>query len=143
KGKEAQRLRAAAALATYDPESGKWAKAQEAVGNDLVGVPAVYLAAWMDSLRPVRDRLLPQLAAVYRDAGRRDVERSLATDVLADYAADRPHLLADLLIDADDQQFAVIYPKLEERGEQGLPLLTGVIDKEFPSDLPSSDEKRE
>ena len=36
KGKESQRLRAAAALAKYDPESERWAKLQEAVANDLV-----------------------------------------------------------------------------------------------------------
>jgi formylglycine-generating enzyme required for sulfatase activity len=31
----------------------------------------------------------------------------------------------------------------KEQGEQGLPVLTGEIDKKLPSDLPSSDEKRE
>ena len=70
-------------------------------------------------------------------------ERSLATDILADYAADQPQVLADLLMDADEKQFAVIYPKFKEQGEQGLPVLTGEIDKKLPSDLPSSDEKRE
>jgi formylglycine-generating enzyme required for sulfatase activity len=143
KGKEFQRLRAAAALAKYDPKSQKWAKAQEAVGNDLVVVPSVYLATWMDSLRPVRNKLLPHLLVVYRDATRREVERSLATDILADYAADQLQLLADLLMDADDQQFAVIYPKFKEQGKRGLPMLTDEIIKEIPSDLPSSDEKRE
>ena len=63
--------------------------------------------------------------------------------MLADYAADQPQVLADLLMDADEKQFAVIYPKFKEHGEQGLPVLTGEIDKKLPSDLPSSDEKRE
>ena len=106
KGKESQRLRAAAALAKYDPESEKWATVQEAVGNDLVAVPALHLSLWMEALRPVRTKLLPQLSAVYRDSGRRETERSLATDILADYAADNPQVLADLLMDADDKQFA-------------------------------------
>ena len=114
KGKESQRLRAAAALAKYDPESEKWATVQEAVGNDLVAVPALHLSLWMESLRPVRTNLLPQLSAVYRDSGRRETERSLATDILADYAADNPQVLADLLMDADDKQFAVIYPKFKD-----------------------------
>jgi formylglycine-generating enzyme required for sulfatase activity len=142
-GKEEQRLRAAAALAKYDPESKKWTTAQEAVSNDLVRVPAVYLAIWMEALRPVRVKLLMQLSAVHRDATRREVERSLATDILADYAAAQPQLLANLLMDADEKQFAVIYPKLKERGDQGVPLLTAEIDKKLPSDLPSSDDKRE
>jgi serine/threonine protein kinase/formylglycine-generating enzyme required for sulfatase activity len=126
---DAQRLRAAAALATYDPESEKWAKAQEAVGNDLVAVPAVYLSVWMDALRPVRRKLLPQLSAIYRNTSRRETERSLATDILANYAAENPQALADLLMDADDKQFAVIYPKLKDRGQEGLPLLIAEIER--------------
>ena len=63
--------------------------------------------------------------------------------MLADYAADQPQVLADLLMDADEKQFAVIYPKFKEQGEQGLPLLTGEIDKK-PAGRPAiSDEKRE
>jgi formylglycine-generating enzyme required for sulfatase activity len=143
KDKESQRLRAATALAKYDPQSEKWTKAQEAVVNDLVAVPAVYLAVWVDSLRPVRNKLLPHLLTVYRDATRRDVERSLAADILADYATDQPQLLADLLLDGDDKQFTVIYPKFRERGEQVLHLLTDELNKKLPCDLPSSDEKRE
>jgi serine/threonine protein kinase len=142
KGKESQRLRAAA-LAKYDPESEKWAKVQEAVANDLVKVPAVYLAAWLEALRPMRAPLRTPLAAIFREVGRRDVERSLAADILAAYAADQPQVLADLLMDADDKQFAVIYPKFKDRGEEGLPVLIAEIDKKLPSALPSSDEKRD
>src|SRR5207245_191958 len=43
RGKEKQRLPAAAALAKYDPDSPRWDKWGEAVVNGLVGVPAVYL----------------------------------------------------------------------------------------------------
>jgi serine/threonine protein kinase/formylglycine-generating enzyme required for sulfatase activity len=143
KGKESQRLRAASALAIYDPEGERWGKVRQAVTNDLVTVPAVYLAVWLDSLRPVRVKFLPSLSVVYRDAKRRDVERSLATDILADYAADQPEVLADLLMEADAKQFTAIYPKFKERGEQGLPVLIGEINKKLPAELPSSDEKRE
>jgi hypothetical protein len=134
KGKETQRLRAAAALATYDRETDKWAKVQQAVANDLVGVPAVYLATWLECFRTVRDKLLVPLAVVYRDAKRRETERSLATDILADYAADQPQLLADLLMDADDKQFAVLYPKVKEQGERGRSVLTGEIDRSLRPD---------
>jgi serine/threonine protein kinase/formylglycine-generating enzyme required for sulfatase activity len=141
KGKESQRLRAASALAKYDPESQKWANVQDAVGNDLVGVPAVYLAIWMDGLRPVRSKLLAPLAEVYQDAKRRESERSLATDILADYAADQPQMLADLLMDADAMQFAVIYPKLKEYGQRGLLPLSEEIDRKLPSDGKDDDKE--
>jgi formylglycine-generating enzyme required for sulfatase activity len=143
KGKESQRLRAAAALARYDPEGERWSRVQEAVADDLVRVPAVYLAVWMDSLRPVRPKLLAPLSAVYRNPKLRDVERSLAANVLADYAADQPTDLANLLMDADDKQFAVFYPKLEACGEEGRSLLIGELSQKLPSTPPFSDEKRE
>ena len=56
----------------------------------------------------------------------------MATDILADYAADQPEVLADLVMDADEKQFAIIYTKLKERGEEGLPLLQGEIKKPLP-----------
>jgi len=136
KGKEAHRLRAASALAEYDAESEQWAKAQKAVGNDLVAVPAVYLSDWMHSLRPVRMKLFPSLSALYRDTSRRETERSLATDILADYAADEPQILADLLMDAEQWQFALIYPKFSQTGDRGSSILTKEIDR---SPLPDSD----
>jgi serine/threonine protein kinase/formylglycine-generating enzyme required for sulfatase activity len=134
KGKESQRLRAAAALAKYDPESEKWAKVQDVVANDLVAIPAVYLGMWMEGFRPVRGKLFAPLSDVFRDSKRRDTKRSLAMDILADYAADQPEILADLLLDADDEQFAVLYRKFKEQGVGGLPMLTGEIDKQLPPD---------
>ena len=46
------------------------------------------------------------------------IERSVATNLLADYAADKPQVLADLLMDADEKQFAVIYPKFKDRASR-------------------------
>ena len=143
KGKESQQLRAAAALAKYAPESEKWAKVSSSVVDQLAAENPVFLGLWMEGFRPIKGELLASLANIYRDANRRESERTLATNILADYAADQPQVLADLLMDADEKQFAVIYPKFADRGEQGLPVLTGEIDKKLPPDLPSSDESRE
>jgi serine/threonine protein kinase/formylglycine-generating enzyme required for sulfatase activity len=142
-GKVSQRLQAAAALAAYDPVSERWVRVNEAVTNDLVKVPFVYLATWKDSLRPVRLQLLTPLSAVFRDTKRRETERSLATDILADYAVDQPQVLADLLMDADMQQFAVIYPSFMQQGERSLSVLATEIDKKLPPELPSSHQDRE
>ena len=97
----------------------------------------------MESFRPIRGKLLESLKSVYGNSAGRESERTMATNILADYAADQPRVLADLLMDADEKQFAVIYPKFKEQGEQGLPVLTSEIDQKLPPDLPSSDEKRE
>ena len=45
---------------------------------------------------------------------------------MADYAADNSQVLADLLMEADEKQFAVIYPKLREQGIEALVLETHV-----------------
>jgi len=144
KGKETQRLRAAAALAKYDPASEKWSKCSPFVVNDLVLENPVYLGQWSEMYRPVKNSLLEPLAVIFRDRNsERASERTLATNILADYAADNPSTLVDLLMDADKKQFAVIYSKFREQGDKGLPVLTGVIDTKLPADLPSSDEQRE
>ncbi len=144
KGKEPERLRAAAALARYDPESEKWGKCSPLVVNNLVLENPVFLGQWSEAFRPVKKSLLIPLADIFRDRNaERASERTLATNLLADYAADQPQFLADLLMDADDKQFGVIYPKLKDRTEHGIPLLTAVIDTKLPADLPSSDDKRE
>ncbi len=144
KGKESQRLRAASALAKYDPESQRWGKAGALVVDDLVLENPVFLGQWSEAFRPVKNRLFPRLSEIFRDRQpERMAERSLATNILADYAADQPQVLADLLMDADEKQFSVFYPKLKEQGEQGLPVLTTEIDKKLPPELPSSDDSRE
>jgi formylglycine-generating enzyme required for sulfatase activity len=144
KSKELQRLRAAAALAKYDSESEKWAKAAVRVVNDLVRENSVYLLYWSEAFRPVKGSFLGPLRDVFRDQRpEQSAESSLATDLLADYAADDPQLLAELVMDADEKQFAVIFPPFKGHGEKGLALLTEEIDKKLPADLPSASEKRE
>lgn len=131
KGKEAQRLRAAAALARYDPESARWTKCSALVVNDLVLENAVFLGQWSEAFRPVKTHLLSPLSDIFRDPQpERVAERKLATNLLADYAADQAQVLANLLMDADDKQFAVIYPKFKEQSDQGLPLLAAELDKQ-------------
>ena len=91
----------------------------------------------------MRTKSFRNAAEVCRDTSRREVERYVATDVFADYAADDAEKLADLLMDADDKQFAVIFPKLKDHGETGLALLTKEIALTLPVEHPSSDERRE
>ncbi len=151
KGKESQRLPAVCALANYDqPENDedriRWQKISSTIVHELLVAvqknPSHY-GTLLDLLRPVRSTVLAPLSSVYRDTNRTDSERSFATNILADYAADNPATLAGLLMDADEKQFAVIFPKLKDQAEKGLPILLGVIDTTLLADLPSSDEKRE
>jgi len=143
KAKASQRLSAAAALAKYDPNSEKWAKAQEAIGNDLVAVPAIHLSSWIDLLRDVRAQLLPQLSVVFRNVASPAIKRSLATDILVEYSADNATALGDLLMDADEGQFVALYTKLNDRSEETIPILLAEFDRKLPADMPSSHSDRE
>jgi hypothetical protein len=92
----------------------------------------------------VKKSLLGPLSSIFRDLRPESTgERNLATSLLVDYAADSPPVLADLLMEADKDQFAAIYPKFREQSARGLPLLSGETDKKLPADLPSSDPERE
>jgi eukaryotic-like serine/threonine-protein kinase len=134
-----QRLRAAAALVEYDPDNQLWAKAGSPSVEDLVSVNPIFLGLWSEEFRPVRARLLGPLAGVYRDRRpERTAERNLATNLLADYAADQPRLLADLLMDADERQFNIVFPKLKEHGEEVLPLFEGELEKKPRHDADES-----
>src|SRR5262249_49867697 len=131
RGKESHLLCAACALATYDPNSPRWDMASTRVVHQLVAENPVYLDLWLKGFRPIKDKLLPPLGVVFRDRrAERGPERSLATVYLADYAADQPEVLADLLLDADDKQFARLYPKIEAYGERGRWLFQRELDKE-------------
>ena len=75
------------------------------------------------TFRPVRDRLLAPLSRTFRDQGKLESERSLATSILSDYAADRPDVLANLLMDAAPTQFAILFPKAQAVASQALTVL--------------------
>ncbi|HUY35565.1 MAG TPA: protein kinase [Pirellulales bacterium] len=130
----ARRFRAACALASYSPGDPRWTESSAFVAEQLVSVSPVYLREWMDALRPVRKSLLAPLAEIYRDVARRESERSLATDVLANYAADRPDVLADLVQDGAAAQFAVVFPVLKEHGAKAVKLLETEIARKLPPD---------
>jgi hypothetical protein len=145
-----RRFRAACVLASYDP-SGQakaegWQDASQFITDHLLAAvqmnPSHY-APLLEMLRPVRQRLLGPLSEVYRNRQRPESERSFATTILAAYASDKPSILADLLVDADEKQFAVIYPKFKEQSERRLPFLIAEMDRSFPDEVPLSDERRE
>jgi serine/threonine protein kinase/formylglycine-generating enzyme required for sulfatase activity len=135
------RLRAACILANFDPrgdaQGERWQNASQFVTRQMLAAvqknPSHY-APLLEFLRPVRQRLFRPLAEAYRNRERPETERSFATTVLADYASDQTSMLADLLMDADEKQFAVIYLELIKHGELGLSVLTGEIDCKLPPD---------
>jgi eukaryotic-like serine/threonine-protein kinase len=128
-GQEHRRLRAACALAKYDLHNERWAAVAEPVVDDFVSVPPAYLERWMDCLKTVSPKLQAALQAVFHDTSRTETKRSLATSILADYLADSPQALADLLMDADEKQFPILFDKLQKHKESGQTVLQSEIDR--------------
>jgi formylglycine-generating enzyme required for sulfatase activity len=141
-GHEGQRLRAACALAGYAPEDARWEQASGPVVEQLVGVDLVFLKYWTDALRPVRGKLLGPLRAVFRSPKEeRATQRGVAASVLADYATDRADVVADLIQDADERQFAVLYPKLFSHRERAAEVLRQAVADSTESQ--GADEEKE
>jgi serine/threonine protein kinase/formylglycine-generating enzyme required for sulfatase activity len=116
------RFQALAALADFDRDSGRWPRYAGAVVEELVQANSLTVTAWAEALRPIRGALLGPLAEVFR--GRKLAEKKqVAAMLLADYAADRPDLLADLALDADARQYAELLPRLKARAGAVRPLL--------------------
>jgi serine/threonine protein kinase/formylglycine-generating enzyme required for sulfatase activity len=110
-GKAAQRLRAACALALYDPKAPRWNEAAPAVVAQLVAEEPVHLTHWIDGFRPVKEPLSKALAKAFRDHSEaRSIERSAATTFLQEWM-DQKEALTDLLLDADARQFAALFPR--------------------------------
>ena len=72
-------------------------------------------ATLIETLRPIRERLLTPLASIFRDTGRSESERTFATTILADYAGDDPDVLAELLMAAGPKAYASLFPVVERQ----------------------------
>ncbi len=124
------RFRAACVLAAFDPQGADWAKVAEPTVDVLVIENALRVGKWMEALQPVAKTLSSPLKQVFRDTSRSESERSLAAGILANYAADRPDVLADLLADAEGENFTLLLTALRRHGERAATgLMTCLAEK--------------
>ena len=129
---KSQYVQAGSALALYAPANPLWQTVGGKVAGAMVTVNAVHLGFWLDALRPARDKLTAPLATIFRDRERPETERSLAFGVLEDYASDQPNVLANLLMDSEENHFAVLFKKLKAYQEAVVPLLEEEMVKSLP-----------
>jgi serine/threonine protein kinase len=134
-----RRFRAACALANSDepPVETPWdAVAPFLTNRFLTGViknPGDY-SPLIETLRPIRQRLVPPLTTIFRDTGRSESERNLATTLLADYASEDPSLMANLLMDAEPKAYAILFPVAERLSLKTIPLFQAEIGKKADPD---------
>ncbi|MEI7855812.1 MAG: SUMF1/EgtB/PvdO family nonheme iron enzyme, partial [Planctomycetota bacterium] len=148
-GKELQVLRAASALAAYDGgvDRENWEKISPLIVNQLVKENPAFIGVWTEALRPVKKFLVNPLTNTFNNrAPDKTLENSLATNLLADYAADQPEVLTSLILDADEKQFALLFPAIKEQSANCLLLLNAELNKPAPQNanyaLKEMDDKR-
>src|SRR5262249_7987512 len=130
----ARRFRASCALASTgsDPVDHRWDRVAPFLTDQLLTAaienPGDY-APLIETLRPVRKRLLAPLSRVFADPGRSQNERNLATSLLLDYARDVPDLLADVLMDADPRAYVRLFPAAERQAARALPIFQAELVK--------------
>jgi serine/threonine protein kinase/formylglycine-generating enzyme required for sulfatase activity len=108
-----RRLRAACALAVFEPESQRWQQVSNEIVAKLVTEPLTRIPGWKENMEPKGDSLVQPLAGIVIDAKRSETERSVAADLLASYAANSPETLAELVKSAaDPRSAATLLPAL-------------------------------
>ncbi len=134
-------FQAACALATYAPDDERWPGISASVVDHLLTLEASELVLWRTALRPARKQLLKPLSAVYGKMSAREQARTYAAETLADYAADAPETLYDLLANAEPFQVSTIYRKVAEHRDRCVAL--GQAELETPADEDASEEAKE
>jgi serine/threonine protein kinase len=128
-----ERFRLLAILATLDKDGADWpAQAAAAVAQFLAANP-LHLGTWKAALEPVRGPLLTPLAEAFRTSTEPERRRLVAT-LVADYAADQPDTLTDLLADADERQYTVLFPKVQAHRDRAVARLTAELDRALAPD---------
>jgi serine/threonine protein kinase/formylglycine-generating enzyme required for sulfatase activity len=135
-----ERFQASCAVATYAPGDERWIQIDALVAGHLVSRQASEFLAWRDVLRPAKEQLVKPLGVIYRDPAQERQFRIYATEALADYTADQPEDLFDLLADAERFQFSVTFGKLAADKQKAIALAQQELGKQL-EDKASEDDK--
>jgi eukaryotic-like serine/threonine-protein kinase len=145
-----KRFRAACALANDGSAAveNRWGSVSPFITDRFLAAvirnPGDY-ATLIETLRPVRKRLLAPLSSIFRDTGRSESERNFATTILADYASDDPNVLAELLMTAGHKAYVSLFPAVERQAARALPAFQAEIARGpiTGEDGPSSEQRKD
>jgi eukaryotic-like serine/threonine-protein kinase len=142
KQSDQRHFQAGCALAAYAPDDQRWNRINTMVAGRLVTLEASALVEWRKALRPARSQLIQPLASILRDTKQKEQSRSFAAETLADYAADQPDTLFNLLADADPSQFAILFDTLAgyKNRDRAIALAQEELDKRPPENA-TEDQK--
>jgi formylglycine-generating enzyme required for sulfatase activity len=133
-----QRFRAAVALAAFDDTDPRWPNLGAVPVRELVENYHESLSDWIPLLRPVRSALIPSLEKTFHDA-REGRVRARAAHALANYASDRPAVLAHLLLYADADQYRHLWPAIPPHGDEIAERMEKEIQRPLPEEYGEKD----
>ncbi|MFI5459403.1 MAG: SUMF1/EgtB/PvdO family nonheme iron enzyme [Isosphaerales bacterium] len=119
-------LPVAGLLAHYDPANPSWAEVGDKVAGAIV-LKIEDVRGWREELVNIRVALTDPLARIYREKARPEVEHTLATTLLSQYAGDKPALMVELLLDADPKSFSILFPIIQRNRLAAIPKLRQAI----------------
>jgi formylglycine-generating enzyme required for sulfatase activity/tRNA A-37 threonylcarbamoyl transferase component Bud32 len=128
-----ERFQLLAILASLDRDGADWPGQAQPATAQFLGANPLHLGAWKAALEPVRGPLLKPLGEAFRKSTEPERRRLCAT-LLADYAADQPDTLTELLLDADERQYAVLLPKVQAHRDRTVARLTAELDRTLAPD---------
>lgn len=143
----ARRFSAACALANSgSPEpSVKWPGVAPFVVARLIASlirnPRNY-GSLVDTLRPIRNELTAPLTATFRSNSLPELERTMAANLLAEYAADQPQLLSSLILDSDRTSYLILFDALKPHGPRAADLLRSALQPNGESANPADNSDR-
>lgn len=104
------RRRLACVLAQADPRDPKWPDvAPQVVDAVVLEESLMALKGWVELLRPVRGHLVEPLSRACLDLSRPEASRLLAASALAELGSDQPEEIAQVMLDGDESQTAILF----------------------------------
>ncbi|MFM7975788.1 MAG: hypothetical protein ACKO8U_12000, partial [Pirellula sp.] len=112
-----QRFRAAIALAEFqnEPSDLVWDRdTTKFVAEQLVSANPEFQPIYRKGLRSVKEKLVGALAELFTDKSLKETQSLSAANSLADFASDDPLQITDLLMEANPEQYAILYPLIKK-----------------------------
>ena len=99
-----------------------------------MSVNPVYLSEYRELLRPVSATLIPPLTVIFKDPLRGELAKSLSTSLRADYAANDPSTLTELILAADATSDKILFPVLKQQEPVAIRNMEAVLDRRLAPD---------
>jgi serine/threonine protein kinase/formylglycine-generating enzyme required for sulfatase activity len=118
-------LRAAGALAAWDPDNQLWSSESPRVADALARCANPYhLPAWVEALVPARRHLTPALTSRFRDELSSATERASAATALERFLRSQVGELAELTVDCGPESFPIFFAALRDQPQAAIETLT-------------------